>query len=157
MILFSRKSTTTNLFECLNDCTLMLDKNSKIYILYIDLEKACVSLTHEKLPFVLSKVGIGGNLLRWFSNFLTGRFFTVKISNVRFEFTTVNSGVPEGNILGPLLLTFSLKMCLPVRVTRKFNCMRMIPNSTAVLTASSNANFLRVPYPSFTTGLVHGK
>ena len=100
----SRKSTTTNLLECLNDWTTMLDeKSAKIDIMYIDLEKAFDSLTHEKLLFMLSTVGIGGNLLTWFSNFLTGRFFNVKVGNVRSDYASVNSGVPQGTILGPLL------------------------------------------------------
>ena len=81
----------------------MLDKKWKIYIMYIDLEKAFDSLTQEKFLFMLSKVGIGGNLLTWFSNFFTGRFFNVKVGNVRSEYTTVDSGVPQGTILGPLL------------------------------------------------------
>ena len=59
----SRKSTTTNLLECLNDWTLMLDKKSKLDIMYNDFEKAFDSLTQEKLLFMLSKVTIGGNLL----------------------------------------------------------------------------------------------
>ena len=71
--------------------------------MYIDLEKAFGSLTLEKLLFMLSKVGTGGNVLTWFSNFLTGRFFNAEVGNVRSEYTTVDSGVPKGTILGPLL------------------------------------------------------
>ena len=94
---------TTKLLDCLNNWMLMLDKKLKIDIRYIDLQKAFDSLTYEKLLFILSKVGIGGNLRTWFSNFLTGHFFNVKVGNVRFEYTTVNSGVPQGTIFGPLL------------------------------------------------------
>ena len=52
---------------------------------------------------MLSTVGIGGNLLIWFSNFLTGRFFNVKVGNVRSDYATVKSGVSQGTILEPLL------------------------------------------------------
>ena len=61
----------------------MLDRNRKFYIMYIDLEKTFDSLTQEKLLFILSKVGIGRNLLTRFSNFLTGRCFNVKMGKVR--------------------------------------------------------------------------
>ena len=101
----SLKFKTTNLLECLNDWMLMLDTKSKIYTMYIDLEKAFDSLTHEKLLIMLSRVGIWENLLTWFSNFMTGRFFNVKVGNVRSEYTctTVDSGVPQVTMLGPLL------------------------------------------------------
>ena len=52
--------------------------------------------------YMLVNVGVGGNLLTRFLNFLTGRFFSVKVGNVRSEYTTVDSGVPKGTILGPL-------------------------------------------------------
>ena len=81
----SRKSTTTNLMECLNDWTLILDKKSKIDIMYIDLGKAFDSLTHEKLLFMLSKIGFRGNILTWFSNLLPGRFINDKVGNNRSE------------------------------------------------------------------------
>ena len=67
----------------------MLDEKYKIDITYIDFEKTFDSLTHEKLLFKLSKVGIGGNLPMWFSNFLTRRFLIVNVGNVRPAYTTV--------------------------------------------------------------------
>ena len=51
---------------------------------------------------MLSQSGI--NLLTWFSDFLTGRLFNVKLDNVRSEYTTVDSGVSQGTIFGPLML-----------------------------------------------------
>ena len=74
--------------------------------MYIDLEKAFDSLTHEKLLFMFSKVGIGWILLTWFSNLLTERLFNAKVGNFRYAYTTVNSGVPQGTILTPSLLIF---------------------------------------------------
>ena len=91
----------------------MLDKKSKIDIMYIDRDKAKSSLTREKLQFVLSNVEIGGNLLMRFSNFLIGCFFNVKVGNVRSEYTTVDSGVPQGTIFGSYYSFCSLTMWLP--------------------------------------------
>ena len=38
-----------------------------------------------------------------FSDFLTGRFFNVKVGNVRSEYTTFDSGVPQGTKFRPPL------------------------------------------------------
>ena len=62
----------------------MLDKKSKIDIKYIDLERAFNLLIHKNLMFMLSKVGIGGNFLKWFSYFLIEHFFNDKIGSVRY-------------------------------------------------------------------------
>jgi len=97
------RSTTTNLLKCLNDWTSMLDDGSKIDIIYLDLAKAFDSVSHVKLLYKLSRIGIGGNLHKWFASFLTGRSFNVKVSEMRSAHAPVGSGIPQGTILGPLL------------------------------------------------------
>ena len=66
---------TAKLLECLNNCLLMLNEKLNNYTMHIDLEKASNSLICEKLLFMLSKLGVEGNFLTWFSSFLTGLFF----------------------------------------------------------------------------------
>ena len=97
------RSTTTNLLKCFNDWTSMLEDSSKVDVLYIDLAKAFDSVSHDKLLYKLTKIGIGGNLHKWFTNFLTGRSFNVKVDEVRSRHAPVGSGIPQGTILGPLL------------------------------------------------------
>ena len=58
-----KKSTLTNLLECLNDWTQAVDGNIPIDNLYIDLAKAFDSVPLEKLLFKLKKFGIGGTIL----------------------------------------------------------------------------------------------
>ena len=115
----SRKSTTTNLLECLDDWTLELDKHHKLDVMYIDLEKAFDSLSHEKLLYKLSKIGIGGNLHNWFSSFLIGRCFWVKVDGSRSASSTVVSGIPQGTILGPLLFILFINNVSEVLVHSK--------------------------------------
>ena len=72
----------------------MLDEKSKIDRMYIGLEKAFDSLTHENLLFMLYTFGIGGNLMGFY-NFLTGRFFNVKVSSVISVYTTVSYSIEQ--------------------------------------------------------------
>ena len=46
---------------------------------------------------------MGGKLLAWISNWLTGRQQRVLIRGEASEWAEVTSGVPQGSVLGPLL------------------------------------------------------
>ena len=47
--------------------------------------------------------GLTGNLLKWLRSYLTDRRQTVDINNVTSETLTLDAGVPQGSVLGPLL------------------------------------------------------
>jgi len=51
----------------------------------------------------LEAYSIRGNLLSWLSNFLLNRFQRVAINGCLSDWTNVQSGVPQGSVLGPLL------------------------------------------------------
>ena len=98
-----RRSTTSNLLEAINDWTQYLDNKIPLDIIYIDLAKAFDTVSHEKLIYKLRLLGIGGNMLSWFTSFLTGRIQCVRVSNNFSSPYLVTSGIGQGTILGPLL------------------------------------------------------
>ena len=49
------KSTATNLIDCLNDWTKLIDARKPVDILYLDLAKAFDSVSHEKMLHKLTK------------------------------------------------------------------------------------------------------
>ena len=51
----------------------------------------------------LEAVGIRGQLLQWFRDYLTNRTETVIIKGEKACLKRVMSGVPQGSVLGPLL------------------------------------------------------
>ena len=61
------------------------------------------TVPHHKLLTKHHKLGISGNLLRWFQAYLTNRSQYVTIDGRNSNFFPVISGVPQGSILGPLL------------------------------------------------------
>ena len=59
--------------------------------------------SHEHLFVKLRNFGVAGNLLRWFEDYLSGRYQRVTVMGITSEPLPVLSGVPQGSILGPLL------------------------------------------------------
>nr|VZI46991.1 unnamed protein product [Spirometra erinaceieuropaei] len=57
----------------------------------------------SKTLTLAEKIGIGGNFLKWIENFLVGRHQVVCIGRGKSDPAMVDSGVPQGSVLGPIL------------------------------------------------------
>ena len=97
------KSTTSQLLQVLHDIGESLVKRIHTDILYLDFAKAFGKVDHQLLIKKLRRVGVGGNLLAWFENYLTDRHQHVTVLDKTSQSIPVLSGVPQGSILGPLL------------------------------------------------------
>ena len=82
-----------------------LDQGLKVGVLFIDFRKAFDSVNHVILREKLKAVGVSGNLLSWFADYLSDRYQFVQISEKKSEPKLVKYGVPQGSILGPRLFS----------------------------------------------------
>ena len=55
------------------------------------------------LIFKLKQNGISGSLLKLFRNYLSNRKQCVVLSGSSSDYSGIESGVPQGSVLGPLL------------------------------------------------------
>jgi hypothetical protein len=65
--------------------------------------KAFDKVSHAQLMHRLHDFGFRGNLLNWFSSYLSNRYQQTTIGGATSRPLAVTSGVQQGNILGPLL------------------------------------------------------
>ena len=97
------RSTTSQLLlhsKLLHDS---LDIGEEVFTLYLDFCKAFDTVNHYLQIEKLKNFGIGEELLQLLSSYLEDRSQRTVINNISFEYLPINSGVPQGSVLGPLL------------------------------------------------------
>ena len=99
----ARRSCETQLLETLDDITKRAANNKQIDIILLDFSKAFDKVPHKRLLNKLNYYGIRSNTLQWIYSFLHDRKQLVLLEGVKSSTATVDSGVPQGTVLGPLL------------------------------------------------------
>lgn len=100
-------STATTLLDIMDDMLQGIDNKQITITVMLDYSKAFDSLDHELLLAKLKYYGFSPNTLNWFKNYLSNRNQIVQIVKndtlIRSRPASIQSGVPQGSILGPLL------------------------------------------------------
>ena len=98
------KSCTTQMVLFSDNIATSLNNNSHIDVVYFDFAKAFDSVNHDILLHKLKYIyKIDGLLLKFIKSYLQDREQQVVIGNSMSGRCKVNSGVPQGSIIGPLL------------------------------------------------------
>jgi ribonuclease HI len=85
-----------------------LVRGKKVSAAFYDIKKAFDSVWHKKLLLKLQKVGIKGRMFNMLHDFLSNRQIRVRVKGQLSKNHTINMGVPQGSVLGPILFNLAL-------------------------------------------------
>ena len=98
-----KDSVTNQLIYLVDEIHSSLDINLEVRAVFLDMSKAFDKVWHAGLLFKLKQNGINGRLLNLLENYLEKRKQRVLLNGFASEWGFIESGVPQGSVLGPLL------------------------------------------------------
>ena len=98
-------STTNQLIDLVNDIHRAFDSTRSLEVraIFLDISKAFDKVWHDGLIFKMRQNGVSGRLLKLFQNYLNNRKQRVVLNRFPAGYSTIESDVPQGSVLGPLL------------------------------------------------------
>ena len=106
-------STETTLLRITDSLRNICATGHAAVLVSLDLSAAFDTLDHNILIDILNRhFNISDLALSWFCSYLSQRSQFVKMDNFSSSLTSLNSGVPQGSVLGPILFSlYTSPMC----------------------------------------------
>ena len=102
-------SCETQLAVTIHDMLQSFDRKTQLDMAILDFSKAFDTVPHDRLLHKLNNYGIRGPLHAWLTTFLTKRKMRVALEGEFSNEATVESGVPQGTVLGPIFFFCHIK------------------------------------------------
>lgn len=113
--------------------TALLRVRDEIMVL-TDFAKAFDAISFSATIVRLYKLGFSKPFLKWLLSYLSGRSKSVQIDDRKSSYQSSQYGVPQGSILGPMILTYMYQIYTRLLHHRwNASSMRMTPHCTAIL------------------------
>ena len=134
-------NTSHTLLETINCVCTHLDNGENVLGLYLDLKKAFDTVDHNILLGKLYNYGIRGKAFEVMRSYLTNRKQFMYVNSTFSTCSNVNTGVPQGSVLGPLLFLIYVN-----------DINNVVPNDSLILFADDTNAFV---HDKNCTNLVH--
>ena len=99
-----QRSCLTQLLVHYDEILMKMEEGFQVDVIYCDFEKCFDKIDFNILLGKLQAKGVKGKALLFIKNFLTKRTFQVRVGTKLSDEQYVISGIPQGTVLGPLLM-----------------------------------------------------
>ena len=99
----SQRSCESQLISLTQELHEKLEEKSQVEMIVLDFSKAFDKVPHKRLMKKLWNYGVRGKTHSWIQSFLTTRQQRVAVDGENSDWVSVDSGVPQGTVLGPTL------------------------------------------------------
>lgn len=100
----SKLCTETTILKFTDQVLRSMESGNLTGAVFLDLAKAFDTVDHNLLIKKMSSFGLTNKSINWFKSYLSNRQQITEIDHFHSSPETVTVGVPQGSILGPLLL-----------------------------------------------------
>ena len=115
--------------------------------IFIDLQKAFDTVNHRILLSTLEHYGVRGCALEWFRSYLSDRKQYVSVNGSNSDLLSITCGVPQGSVLGPLLILIYINDLPNVSMT--FTSYLFADDTTIYYESKDLSNLLKIANKDF--------
>ncbi|KAA5772083.1 hypothetical protein F3H09_33840, partial [Pseudomonas aeruginosa] len=106
-------STISALLKVTGDIRVGLEESKITILVLVDFSNAFNTVCHDILLSILSHLNVSKGALDWFSSYLQGRQQSVRNDELSSNWCNLESGVPQGGVLSPLLFSIFINFLTP--------------------------------------------